>query len=106
MRIPRHAIAGLVLVTVLPADAGELAVLPRDDAGFQGRIATFIRPGARVVDAQILLGRDAQGPLLWCGREDATPMTATKRRYEVVIRTAGTAVESVKTSTEHVGPRY
>lgn len=115
MRIPRHAVAGLVLVTALPADAGELAVLPRDNAGFQERIARFIRPGARVADAQILLekdrfycqqGRDAQGPLLWCGREDATPMAATKRRYEVVIRTAGTAVESVKTSTEHVGPRY
>lgn len=115
MRIPRHAVAGLVLVTALPADAGELAVLPRDDAGFQERIATFIRPGARVADAQSLLekdrfycqqGRDAQGTLLWCGREDATPMAATKRRYEVVIRTAGTAVESVKTSTEHVGPRY
>lgn len=115
MRMPRHAIAGFVFVTLLPANAGEFAVLPKGDAGFRERIATFIRTGARVADAQALLekdrfycqhGRDAQGPLLWCGREDGTPMTAVKRRYEVVIRTAGTAVASVKTSTEQIGPRY
>jgi hypothetical protein len=110
-----RAISAVVLLGLLPAHAGEFAVLPRDDAAFRERVGTFIRPGARVADAQALLekdqfycqhGRDAQGPLLWCGREDGTPMTAVKRRYEVVIRTAGPAVASVKTSTEQIGPRY
>ena len=110
-----RAIAAVVFLGLAPAHAGEFAVLPRDDAGFREKVGTFIRPGARVSDAQALLekdrfycqqGRDADGPVLWCGREDGTPMTAVKRRYEVVIRTAGTAVASVKTSTEQIGPRY
>ena len=99
-----RTIAAALLLSLLPAHAGEFAVLPKDDAGFRDRVGTFIRPGARVADAQALFekdrfycqhGRDGEGPLLWCGREDGTPMTAVKRRYEVVIRTAGTAVASV-----------
>ncbi len=95
------------------AYAGDLAVLPKDDAGFREKVSAFIRPGARAVDAQRLLerdrfncqeGNDAEGPYLWCGRFDGSPMAPVLRRYQVVMRTAGATVTSVKTSTGLVGP--
>ena len=108
-----QAASAVLVLMLLPAYAGELAVLPKDDAGFRAMIGTFIRPGTRIADAQGLLesdrfncqkGTDAEGPYLWCGRADGSSMAPVLRRYQVVMRTAGASVTSVKTSTGLVGP--
>jgi hypothetical protein len=108
-----QAISAVLVLLVSPVYAGDLAVLPKDDAGFREKIGAFIRPGARAGDAQRLLesdrfncqkGMDADGPYLWCGRSDGSPMAPVLRRYQVMMRTAGASVTSVKTSTGLVGP--
>ena len=104
------AVLSLMLVS---AYAGDLGALPKDAAGFQAKVGTFIRPGGRAVDARRLLegdrfrceeGKDADGPFLWCSRSDGSPMASVQQRYQVVLRIDGTAIASVKASTGLVGP--
>jgi hypothetical protein len=95
-----------------PAFAGDLAELPADQPGFQAKLGTYIRPGARLADAQRLLegdrfrcemGIDAKGSFLWCDRTDGSPISSAQRRYQVVLRTDGATITSVKASMGLIG---
>jgi hypothetical protein len=110
-----HALAMILIWSSLPspAVAGDLAELPKDQAGFQAKLRTFIRPGARMADVQRLLESDrfhcelsidAKGSFLSCDRTDASPLASVQQRYQVVLRTDGTAITSVRASTSPVGP--
>jgi hypothetical protein len=103
-----HAFAVSISAALLaPAFAGDLAELPAEQAEFRAKIAIFIRPGARVADAQrrlegdrfqCELGIDAKGSFLSCRRTDAPPLAPVRRRYQVVLRTDGTTITSVTSS--------
>jgi hypothetical protein len=110
----RALAAGAVLLFGLSVSlAGDLDDLPKDNAGFREKIAAFIKPGRSVADARKILethrfqcqdSKDTDGSFVWCRRSDAGPVAFVERRYQVVMRTDGPAVTSVKTSAGLVGP--
>jgi hypothetical protein len=111
-RTRAQTIAVILALGAAYAYGGDFAALPKDEAGFREKVNTFIRPGARAADARRLLEsdrfhceerKDAKGAFLWCSRLDGSPMASVRQRYQVVMRTVGSSVTSVETSTGLVG---
>jgi hypothetical protein len=113
IRAHSFAVAAIFMLGQSAVFAGDLAELPKDDAGFREKVAAFIKQGDKAADAQRTLEmhrfrcqeqKDAEGQFVWCSRSDRDSMSSVQQRYQVVIRLDGRSVTAVKTSTGLVGP--
>ncbi len=105
---PLQAILWLVLCTTSAVTAGELAVLPTTERGFQDRIQASIRPGDNLEDALRLLESQRfecrefnnKNPVIHCSRMEQTTAAASQWLYQVMIEPKGS---QVRTATPSLG---
>jgi hypothetical protein len=88
----------------LPSGAGDLERLPVTQAGFERKIAAFIKTGNPLKDAISLLEQyefdcTEDGVITSCERSDGTPAEPPVRLYQVIMESVDGTIESVGTFT-------